>query len=338
MCPGSSIGTAAITVSRLALLGPLSLLSACAGTPRIETTADPSGSLLALRAADLRVATIAYRLAVAGEAICPNKERLTGLVLHDASQYAPGLRESARETLGAEDRVGVLAVATGSPAAKAGLLAGDSILFVDGVALSATRPSGKASYLGVAAAYAAFDRVPPRTPVFSVEVARGTTRLGTFVAPVTGCASRVQLRTSPEIEAKADGRVLSVTTALLDYARNDDELALAIAHEMAHNALGHRVALEARGVTPGKRRQSRDDQAAVLAIERIADRFGYYLMARAGFDLGFAPGFWHRLHEGPARSRSAPGTHPDVTDRVAQAAAIAAEISSKQARGTPLIP
>lgn len=283
------------------------------------------------------MATIAYRLAIAGEAICPNKARLTGLVLHDAAQYAPGLRDAARRALGVGDRVGVLAVAPNSPAARAGVLAGDVVVAIDGVPLVPTAPGATASFAGVAAAYAALDGAS-NARVFDLEIERVGTRLGLAVAPVAGCASQVQLRTSPEVEAKADGRVLSVSTALLDFVVEDDELALAIAHEMAHNALGHRRLLQARGIRPDAGGSSRADRAEILQVERIADRFGYFLMARAGYDTTVAPAFWQRLHDGPAHTRRDPQTHPTAPDRVAAAQATAAEIADKRARGLPLTP
>ncbi len=313
-------------------MGALALLGACATVPPKVADID----LIALRGTDDHVATIAYRLAVAGEPICPRKARLTGLTLQDADQYAPRLRAAARSVLGAGERVSVLAVAPDSPAARAGILPGDVVVSIGGVRLVPSTPSANASFAGVAAALAKLD-VAATARVFTLEVERGGIGLVVPVAPVTGCASQVQVRLSPEAYARADGRVLSVSTALLDYVRSDDELALAIAHEMAHNALGHRVSLEAEGVRLGTR-LSAEQSARVLAVERVADRFGYYLMARAGFDPGVAAAFWQRLHEGPAGGRADPRTHPAAAIRIATARAIASQIADRKARGLPLTP
>lgn len=334
----SSPGIAIITVSKAArALLPLALLGACAGAAPLASPGAQRQSLLALQAADLRVATIAYRLAAAGEPICPIKTRLTGLTIHDAAQYAPALRPAARRLLGAVDRVGVLAVAAGSPAARAGVMAGDVIVSVDGRPLSPSPETATASYAGVAAAYAMLERASSARLV-SLEIERAGIGLALPIAPVTGCASQVQLRTSPEIEAKADGRIVSVTTALLDYVANDDELALAIGHEMAHNALGHRAMLEGQGLRRGTSGSYGRGNAQVLAVERAADRLGYYLMARAGFDPGVAASFWERLHVGPARSRRPPETHPDANARIDEAKRIAIEIADKRAAGNALTP
>lgn len=278
---------------------------------------------------------------MAGEQICPRKTRLTGLTLHDANQYAPGLRQAARDVLKVGDRVTVLAVVPGSPAAQAGIAAGDVVLSIDGVPLAAARPAPTASHAGVAAAEAMLERASQGRTV-PLEIERSDIGPGVSFylqpAPVTACASQVQLRTSPEIEAKADGRLLSVTTALLDYVRNDDELALAVAHEMAHNALGHRAMLESMGVRRGLSGSYGRNNARVLAVERAADRFGYYLMARAGFDPGVAASFWERLHLGPARSRRSPETHPDASARITEARRTVLEIANKRAAGKSLTP
>lgn len=308
------------------------------GTPPPASGIEQRQSLVALQSADLRVATIAYRLAAAGEPICPIKARLTGLTLHEAAQYSPALRDAARRVIGAGDRVGVLAVAPGSPAARAGVVAGDLIVSIDGVSLPFSPSVSTASYAGVAAAYAALERASAASLV-SLEIERAGIGLRLTVAPVTGCASQVQLRTSPEIEAKADGRNLSVTTALLDYVSSDNELALAIAHEMAHNALGHRALLAAQGVRRGIfGSYGRNSSARLLEAERAADRLGYYLMARGGFDPAVAPLFWERLYQGPANSRHAPGTHPDARARIAEARIIANEIAAKRAGALALTP
>lgn len=320
------------------MLGILAALAAC-------TTAAPSlrslspdqkaQALLALQASDLRVATIAFRLAAKGSNICPIKTRLVGITLHDALQYAPALRTTAREVFGLGTRVAVLAVAPGSPADVAGVKAGDGLMAVQMERLAVSQ-SSRSSYANVGAAYALLERSAAAGSVNMLVERAGATRSLT-VGPVAGCASRVQLLPSPRIEARADGTNLSVTAGLLRYVRDDDELALALAHEMAHNALGHRVLLDSQRVRP--RRAARGaDAAKVLDTERAADRLAYYLMARAGYDIGVVPGFWKRLYQGPARDELGPSTHPDSAARIADAELVSAEILRKRRLGELLSP
>src|SRR5215217_1152094 len=45
-----------------------------------------------LRQDDLRVGLVAYRLALAGSALCPERYPLTGLLFHHLAEYDPGNR------------------------------------------------------------------------------------------------------------------------------------------------------------------------------------------------------------------------------------------------------
>ena len=336
-CRASLTGIAITTGSDLARrLAPAAALlaAACSATPPV-TSLNPVeriDALKSLQAADLRVATVAFRLAASGADICPITAPLTGLTLHDAAQYAPALRETAREVMGLAEGTAILAVAPGSPADKAGLRAGDRLIAVNGRAVPATALGQAGNYAGVAAAYSLIEDGGKTNPM-SVRVERGAQVLDLSLVPVRGCASRIQLIPSVKVHAKADGAVLSVTTGLLDYVGGDDELALVIAHEMAHNALGHRAELQARGARRDLFGSYGGKAGVVLATERSADRLAYFLMARAGYDLRVVEPFWTRLHQGPAAGSGAPTTHPDLALRLADYRKAADEISTARAAG-----
>lgn len=325
----------------LAWLLALPLLGACvAAAPPLRSlsTAERSASLAELQAGDARLARIAYRLAAAGEPICPIKAMLTGFTVQEGAQYAPELRRSPGNPEGVPEGISVLAVAPGSPGAAAGLRAGDRLLEVAGVPLVPSRTSAKPSYSGVAAAYARLESASSGAAV-PLLIGRGPETLPAVVRPLPGCTSRVQLTPSRHVYARADGTVLSVSTGLLGFVADDDELALVVAHEMAHNALGHRKMLDAQGVRRNlSGNYGKGAAAAVLATERAADRLGTYLVARAGFDPEVAPRFWKRLHEGPAGWTADPRTHPNAEARIAEAQAIVAEIKAKQSAGRALTP
>lgn len=327
----SSIGIVTITASKrsrcvalIACASSISSLAPVAAAPRSAVT-ETRTMLRALQAADLRVTSIAYRLAVSGAPICPRKSRLTGLTLHHVGQYAPGLRAAVRATFALGDAVAVLAVAPGSPAERAGIRADDSLLAVDGVPL-APNVTEQARYAEVEQAYHRVERAAAPIPL---QLARGGRPFTARLTPVEGCASRVQLLTTRRIAAKADGINLTVTNGLLAFVRDDGELALAIAHEMAHNALGHRDALRSAAFHRGRK-------ARIRATEAEADRLAYFLMARAGFSLDSAPRFWSRLYAGPARY--AVKTHPPAAERIALAQRTALEIENIRAQGKPLTP
>ncbi|HZF42367.1 MAG TPA: M48 family metallopeptidase [Sphingomonadaceae bacterium] len=296
------------------------------------TPSQRSGLLMSMQASDLRVASIAYRLASSGESICPRKAALVGITLHEAAQYDSALRDQARQVMKLLNRVGVLAVAAGSPAEKAGLEAGDGLVSIAGRPVVASPPVARGVYKGVATAYAQLAQAAAAGD-FDLVVEREGRTLRVTVTPTTGCVSQVQLLPSPRIGARADGLHLSVTTSLVDYVANDDELALVIAHEMAHNALGHRAQFEAQGVRRGLFGSYGANAAKVLEAERAADRLAYFLMARAGFDPRVALAFWPRLYAGPAGGHETITTHPDQSMRINDAREAIAQITAARAAG-----
>lgn len=284
-------------------------------------------ALLGLAAADLRLATVAHRIATAGAAICPITAPLLGLTVHDLAQYAPQLRDMAAASFLLGRGVTVLAVAPGSPADAAGLQRGDELAAIAGTPLPYEPLPPDANFATVGRTYARLEEAAAAGPVPLV-VQRGTERLAVILYPVTGCVSRIQLVPGRSVDAEADGRVVSVTTALLEFAATDDELALVLSHEIAHNALGHRAM---RGGRPASAADTR-------VTETAADRFGYYLVARAGYDLHAAPGFWERLYKGPAGGLFAPASHLGRHERTQSARRAIAEIDAMRDAGAPLTP
>src|SRR5687768_712624 len=77
-----------------------------------------------LRAADARVAAVAYRLATAGARECPASYPLTGMLLHHLAEYDAKGRQIQIERYRLDRGPGVLAVLAGGPADRAGLVAG----------------------------------------------------------------------------------------------------------------------------------------------------------------------------------------------------------------------
>src|SRR3546814_19238959 len=66
--------------------------------------------------------------------------------------------------------------------------------------------------------------------------------------PVAGCPARVRLARSRQVNAFANRGYALMTTALLDFLRYDDELAIVLGHEIAHTIYKHHTELEVRGV------------------------------------------------------------------------------------------
>jgi predicted Zn-dependent protease len=110
-----------------------------------------------------------------------------------------------------------------------------------------------------------------------------------------GCYGNVRLARSTQVNAFASGSTVIMTTALLDFLKSDDELAVVLGHEMSHNILKHPDLLDEQGV-PGKGilRGIGKNASRVWKTEEEADRFGIKLVWRAGYDVNAAIPFWRR--------------------------------------------
>src|SRR5687768_17495490 len=123
---------------RLILAVPLAAFTlGAAGASAQPAPAPPAAAAGAsvsttLRRDDLRVALVAYRLALGGAPLCPQRYPLTGMLFHHLAEYEPGDRPLMIGRYGLDRGPGVLTVLADSPAARAGLVAGDVLLAVNG--------------------------------------------------------------------------------------------------------------------------------------------------------------------------------------------------------------
>ncbi|MDB5662697.1 MAG: hypothetical protein JWN59_1035 [Sphingomonas bacterium] len=298
--------------------------------------------LQALAAQDLRVATIAFRLLVGGVGICRAQAPASGLLVHDALQYAASLRPTARALFGFEDGPAVLAVVPGSPADRAGIAAGDTIRAIDGAPIATgerpepdrRRPSFAVTADVEARLAQAFDK---GAVTLTLARAGGPARI-VRIEPVPACRSGVELQPASKRNAWSDGQSVVVTTAMLETTGSDDELAVVIGHEVAHNLLNHRARLDAAGVGKGLFSRIGPKAKQVRESEGEADYLGIYLVARAGYDPAAGAGFWSRYGAAHGDGFLADATHPGWRERVAKLASTASEIAAKRAAGAPLVP
>jgi Zn-dependent protease with chaperone function len=262
--------------------------------PAITTTA-PAQAESTLRQADLRVARTAYRLALAGAPLCPSTHPLTGLLFHHLAEYEPPDRALMIARYALDRGPGVLAVVGGSPAAKAGLVAGDVLLGVNGRPFQPpTRLAAEADrkvWRPMAEADEASLETELRQGPAELLVLRGGRELRLTLGSVPACLGRVRLAYSKQTNAFANGRYVVMTTAMLAFLRSDDELAVVLGHELSHNIFGHPSTHDEEGLLTGL---GIGKPSAMWRREETADRFGLRLMAAAGYDLDAAIPFWRR--------------------------------------------
>ncbi len=268
-----------------------------------------------LAKADQRVAAIGYRLADAAKDWCHDKVSSVGWLLTDRWQY-PAKDQSAAALAynsvwpGSGDII-IAGIAPGSPAERAGFHVGEAVITIDGenlAALAATSDSKKrGTFSRMGLIEQAMDRwlADGKADVRvqnAMRAGQGLAVQATVpVKPATICATRFAVRTSNELNAGADGERVQVTSALVDYAQNDEDLAAVMAHEFAHNILKHRVALNEAGVQRGLFQQFGKNARLTRETEDEADRLSVWLLAKAGYNPFAAARLWERFgpeHDG----------------------------------------
>jgi hypothetical protein len=247
-----------------------------------------------LRKDDVRVAAVAYRLALAGRPLCPQPFPLTGMLFHHLAEYEAADRPLMVRLYGLDRGPGILTVLAGTPAARAGLAAGDVLLTVNGRALptgaraAAERKRRKWRPM-LEAAEAQLEAELRKGPARLIVLRAGSERALTLDS-VPGCVGRVRLARSTQMNAFSVRGTVVMTTAMLGYVRSDDELAVVLAHELAHSILGHEGVRDEEGLLQGLGIKP----SAMWRREEAADRLGLRLMAAAGYDLDAAIPFWRR--------------------------------------------
>jgi hypothetical protein len=293
-------------------------------------------SLLAMRALDQRVAAIGHGLAVAGRDLCREHQWLPGLALHDLSQYGADFQPAAIRAFGLDAGPAILALAPGGPAERAGLRLDDIILSLDGQPVPRSAAQREGGFEPMERILDALDAafVDGRA---EVAVRRSGASLAVRVSAEQGCSSRFQLIPSRRLNALADGRYVQVTTAIAGYVATDGELAAVLAHEFAHNVLGHRVRLDAAGVRRGFLGNFGSNARRIRETEVEADRLSVYLMERAGYDPQAAVDFWSRFGRRGLNFLGSP-THPNWRARIRLFEAEIARIRDARARGAVPLP
>lgn len=285
------------------------------------------------RKADMELAGIGWRLAIANVALCERREAGTGLQLHSLDQFQGEVREQAKLHFGFASEVAVEGVLPESPAARAGIQADDSILRIG--AIRPDQLSGSAGSTDrLVAAQLAVASLPVDAPI-EIDAVRKGVPVHFTVHPVPVCKSRFELRLASDFRASADGSMVQISSAFLDnYPKQ--QVAAVVAHEFSHNILRHRDRLEARGVEFGLLSGFGANVKYFRQTEIQADLLSAYLLANAGYDPQVSIAFWK--HFGPSKAGGIFRTrsHPHWRDRIATLNAEIGKIAARPER--PIIP
>lgn len=231
-----------------------------------------------------------------------------------------------------------------SPVAAAGLKLGDKAVAINGWQL----PDDAGGYEG----RRRFEESAEKTGKVTLTISSSDGVRDIDLPVIFQCPYHVRLVMTDTMAAAADGQRIIVTSGMMRFAESNDELAVVVGHEIAHNLMGHidkkrgnqilgaliDAILHGAGVnTHGVFTQI---GAMVFSqdFEREADYVGLYLMARAGYPVDGAANLWRRIgvaHPGSI-SANLGATHPPTPERFLALEQTAAEIAAKQKTGQPL--
>ena len=267
------------------------------------------------RALNERLENVAARLQIANVPLCPLTIRDAGYTVHTLSDYPPQLQPVAQTLLNVDTGLSVRTIRGGGPAERAGLQAGDRLMGINGQRLSDGLTQKKFYDNATETAFGA--------PTARLTIARNqggdiAEVISFKLTPETICGYPAHVVFDEVVNGHTDGRAVWITSELMRTVEDDDNLALIVAHEMAHAIARH---LE---LTPS------DEQRKVLELK--ADSMALVMLERAGFDIDRAIGYWMSADNPQRMSQSRSATHPTITQRLDnfEAARRAIELSKRQ--------
>jgi hypothetical protein len=281
-----------------------------------------------------RLRQIAFRILAANADLCGDKVVLRfGFLYGNLLDFKEKNRPFAKASYGATNKTSILYAIPSAPAGKAGLKRGDIILAVDGKKASTEtlikvpvkeasqglendgsedgdddRDDYKSNTKRRSPATAKINRLMNGRKdkgKLSLLVRRGSTQHLIEMRPTKICKYGVRLKNKYEVNAYADSKRIIITRGMMEFARDDIELATVIGHELAHNVMLHIQKSKGNAVlgsvidalfagarvNTGNAFSNAARQAFSQDFEAEADYVGLYYTSRAGFDIKNAPNF-----------------------------------------------
>ncbi|MCG2582789.1 M48 family metallopeptidase [Massilia sp. TS11] len=294
-----------------------------------------------------RLYQVAAPLLINNADLCKSYSRnLLGFTAQNKYSYPGDLVDAAQLGLGMGDRLQVTSVLAGSGAARAGLRRGDQLVAAEGRPLP-TGPNAESVAGGVLGPLAA------SMPALRMSIVRNGDAQQIQLPVTRACAFRVELGNADNANTYIDGNRILITRGLMLMAETEAELAFLIAHDMAHNILGHpglqRTTSTAAGMIDNLQ-SLRPDTSMLIGtgglrpmpekFDSAADALAIYLLARAGIKPDGMARFFKTLGENYPESVMNGYTHfhPWTASRARALDSALAELKTKQAAAKPLLP
>lgn len=304
--------------------------------------------------AERRLYRVAYPILASGASLCKEKVRSSiGLIAWNNHHFNKQWHEALKEKYGIGDLLQIAYVIPDSPADMAGLEAGDIPLSLN----SWHVPVGDKAESEFSKKLA--DLLKKETDI-SMTVRRGDQELELSILPGTSCDYSLALKKDETKNAYADGKRIVMHTGLMNFFKTDEEIALVVSHELAHNAMGHIDAKTQNAVVGGIAGFLVDIAAAYYGVntqgqftdlgmktgatnysvefEQEADYVGLYFMTLAGYEIDGVANFWRRMAIQNSNSIDIRSSHPTTPERFIAIEKTVEEIKKKVVAGIALTP
>ncbi len=295
-----------------------------------------------------RLDRVGWPILKAGLQFCEDrKAKAVGIIYANKHDFEGEYQDIAISKFGLGDTLKIINVIETTPAAESGLQEGDILISVN----NKNVPIGK----NASKDFTKFLRIETEE---NYQITFGVKRDGLNeiinVIPVGACDYPLIVSGDDIVNASADGNTIVVTQGMMSFATTDDELALVVGHELAHNSMRHIDAkrLNAFGgllidilfAVLGANTQGAFSNMAAQAysqeFEAEADYVGLYINELADYEIQDAAYFWRRMgvkHPGSI-DKSHATSHPSSPERFVSIEDTINEINQKKAAGEELMP
>jgi len=297
---------------------------------------------------------VASKIITEGADLCGDKVAgYYGFNTWSQDSFKTSWKEAAKSRYDLNEKFKILNVVPQSPAEKAALKEGDTLVSVNNwlipIGLDVEKQlNQKLTEYGNAL-----------TPI-EIVVLRDGAEQKTNITPIKSCDFKVHLAPDDVKNAYADGKSIVVYKGMMDFFKTDEEAALVVSHELAHNAMKHIDAKQKNATVGGVFGLLLDIAAATAGVntngdfarlgsglagnaysvefEQEADYVGLYFMKKAGYSIDSAAEFWRRMAINNSQAITIKSSHPTTPERFVAIEATVAEIKGKLEKGEPLTP
>lgn len=262
-----------------------------AGANASESTRSETLSMM-----DSRVLKVGHRLSTSNAHLCPATMPGLGLMMHSRDQYSRAKEKVRVALFPHQGLLAVQSVLSGGPADLAGVSPNAGIVGINQwIPRDIENGSGQIRLQ----AHAHLASLPTDQPIMLHWISNDPlqpqfqrTRVQqTQIEPVPACAVLIEVVASRKRFARSNGPIIQISSTFVGLI-DDEQLAVVIAHELAHTSLQHRKQLEAANVGTGIFAEFGKSGGLKREAEIEADRVSLQLLQNAGYDPAIGPKFW----------------------------------------------